>query len=325
MKLSDGTEAGYELSAPRGQRPRLRHLVERGDLLRRRCRRRHDLHLSWRRRRRSARSSKTRRPPPRWSATRRSPAQRATTWARPAPKGPRRSPPGTTEPDTRWRPSGMEFGDVSDPVVRAVRPRGDAQRGRRRRPGRRSLHADRPGEPVRAEREHLRRSGLGDDLPGSRERDDLLRGRRKGPASPVPAPSPSVERRAAPKLQELRRGGPSRTEARHILLRTPLRDGPPTRFHTRSRCAAPSSTTRPPARRRSRARRGWGRTLVAAVADVSDDDGLTRVAYSYRWLRVDGATETNIGTGSSSYELVAEDLGKRIKVRVAFVRRPRQL
>ena len=61
------------------------------------------------------------------------------------------------------------------------------------------------------------------------------------------------------------------------------------------------------------------RTLAAAVSDVSDDDGLTRAAYSYQWMRVDGATETNIGTGSSSYELVAEDLGKRIKVRVAFV------
>ena len=60
-------------------------------------------------------------------------------------------------------------------------------------------------------------------------------------------------------------------------------------------------------------------TLVAAVSDVSDDDGLTGATYSYRWLRIDGATETNIGTGSSSYELVAEDLGKRIKLRVAFV------
>ena len=61
------------------------------------------------------------------------------------------------------------------------------------------------------------------------------------------------------------------------------------------------------------------RTLVAAVSDVSDDDGLTRAAYSYQWMRVDGATETNIGTGSPTYTLVAEDLGKRIKVRVAFV------
>ena len=61
------------------------------------------------------------------------------------------------------------------------------------------------------------------------------------------------------------------------------------------------------------------RTLAAAVSDVSDDDGLTRAAYSYQWMRVDGATETNIGTGSPTYTLVAEDLGKRIKVRVAFV------
>ena len=61
------------------------------------------------------------------------------------------------------------------------------------------------------------------------------------------------------------------------------------------------------------------RTLAAAVSDVSDDDGLTRAAYSYRWMRVDGATETNIGTDSPTYTLVAENLGKRIKVRVAFV------
>ena len=61
------------------------------------------------------------------------------------------------------------------------------------------------------------------------------------------------------------------------------------------------------------------RTLAAAVSDVSDDDGLTRAAYSYRWMQIDGATETNIGTGSPTYTLVAEDLGKRIKVRVAFV------
>ena len=60
-------------------------------------------------------------------------------------------------------------------------------------------------------------------------------------------------------------------------------------------------------------------TLAAAVSDVSDDDGLTRAAYSYQWMRVDGATETNIGTGSPTYTLAAEDLGKRIRVRVAFV------
>ncbi len=61
------------------------------------------------------------------------------------------------------------------------------------------------------------------------------------------------------------------------------------------------------------------RTLAAAVFDVSDDDGLTGATYSYRWMRIDGAAETTIGSGSPTYTLVAEDLGKRIKVRVAFV------
>ena len=171
---------GVRLSAPRGQRPRLRHLVERGDLLRRRRRRRHDLHLSWRQRRRSAlrrRRGDRRRAGRQHDAARRS-------GPRPG-LGRRQKGPGVhhREQQSRIR-AGVRRDRVRrrfGPVVRAVRPRGDAQRGRRRRPGRRSLHADRPGEPVRAEREHLRRSGLGDDLPGSRERDDLLRGRRKGP------------------------------------------------------------------------------------------------------------------------------------------------
>ena len=55
------------------------------------------------------------------------------------------------------------------------------------------------------------------------------------------------------------------------------------------------------------------RTLAAAVSDVSDDDGLTGATYSYRWLRIDGATETNIGSGSPTYTLVAEDLASGSK------------
>ena len=82
---------------------------------------------------------------------------------------------------------------------------------------------------------------------------------------------------------------------------------------------APSSTTRPAGQATVTGTPQVKRTLAAAVSDVSDDDGLTRAAYSYQWMRVDGATETNIGTGSPTYTLVAEDLGKRIKVRVAFV------
>ncbi len=61
-----------------------------------------------------------------------------------------------------------------------------------------------------------------------------------------------------------------------------------------------------------------GEELTADASSVADADGLTNVAFSYRWARLDGATETNIGTGSSTYTLVAEDSGKTIKVRVAF-------
>ena len=38
----------------------------------------------------------------------------------------------------------------------------------------------------------------------------------------------------------------------------------------------------------------------------------------YQWVRVDGTTETDVGTNSSQYMPVAADVGKRIKVRVSF-------
>ncbi len=40
--------------------------------------------------------------------------------------------------------------------------------------------------------------------------------------------------------------------------------------------------------------------------------------YSYQWIRVDGMTETNVGTDSSIYHLVDADYGKLIKVDVSF-------
>ena len=40
--------------------------------------------------------------------------------------------------------------------------------------------------------------------------------------------------------------------------------------------------------------------------------------FSYQWIRVDGGTDTNIGTDSPRYQLVDADFGKRIKVRVSF-------
>ena len=61
-----------------------------------------------------------------------------------------------------------------------------------------------------------------------------------------------------------------------------------------------------------------GGTLTADTTGVADGDGLENVDFIYQWMRIDGAVETNIGTGSSSYTLVAEDSGKTIKVRVTF-------
>ena len=40
--------------------------------------------------------------------------------------------------------------------------------------------------------------------------------------------------------------------------------------------------------------------------------------WSYRWIRVDGDTETNVGTDSSTYQPVDADIGKKVKVEVSF-------
>ena len=61
-----------------------------------------------------------------------------------------------------------------------------------------------------------------------------------------------------------------------------------------------------------------GEELTADTMRIADEDGLEGAVFRYQWIRLDGAIETNIGTDSSSYTLVAEDAGKRIKVRVAF-------
>ena len=58
-----------------------------------------------------------------------------------------------------------------------------------------------------------------------------------------------------------------------------------------------------------------GQTLTALTEDITDDNGLDSVSYSYQWIRsgtdIDGATE-------SSYELVDDDEGETIAVRVTF-------
>ena len=48
------------------------------------------------------------------------------------------------------------------------------------------------------------------------------------------------------------------------------------------------------------------------------DDGRFVFNFSYQWIRVDGGTDTNIGTDSPRYQLADADFGKQIKVRVSF-------
>ena len=63
-----------------------------------------------------------------------------------------------------------------------------------------------------------------------------------------------------------------------------------------------------------------GDTLTAVTTGISDADGLAGVGYSYQWIRVDAmAVETEIsGATSRTHTLVAADVGKHFKVKVAF-------
>ena len=59
-----------------------------------------------------------------------------------------------------------------------------------------------------------------------------------------------------------------------------------------------------------------GETLTADTSDISDADGLSNVSYSYQWL---SSRDTDIqGATNSTYTLVADDVGKAVKVRVSF-------
>ena len=68
-----------------------------------------------------------------------------------------------------------------------------------------------------------------------------------------------------------------------------------------------------------------GQTLTAGTGDMADADGLPDDFpddYRFQWIRVDGATDTEIiGATSATYTLVAADQGKQIKVRVSFTDR----
>ena len=60
-----------------------------------------------------------------------------------------------------------------------------------------------------------------------------------------------------------------------------------------------------------------GETLTADTTGITDADGLDNVSYSYQWVANDGTTDTDIeGETDATYTLVADDVGKTIKVKV---------
>ena len=62
-----------------------------------------------------------------------------------------------------------------------------------------------------------------------------------------------------------------------------------------------------------------GETLTASTSGIADADGLTNVSYRYQWIRVDGSSEIGLsGSTSSTYTLVLNDRGDKVKVRVFF-------
>ena len=65
-----------------------------------------------------------------------------------------------------------------------------------------------------------------------------------------------------------------------------------------------------------------GQELTADASPITDTDGLTGVAFTYQWLRVDADGTSNeediSGEIAETYTLTNDDMGKRIKVKVSF-------
>ena len=58
-----------------------------------------------------------------------------------------------------------------------------------------------------------------------------------------------------------------------------------------------------------------GQTLTATTSDIGDDDGIVDAVFAYQWL----ADDVEIaGATDSTYTVVAEDVGKTLKIRVTF-------
>ena len=63
-----------------------------------------------------------------------------------------------------------------------------------------------------------------------------------------------------------------------------------------------------------------GETLTADLTNITDPNRVEDLpTYSYQWIRMDGMDETEIDDATSAtYELVADDAGKTIKVKVSY-------
>ena len=62
-----------------------------------------------------------------------------------------------------------------------------------------------------------------------------------------------------------------------------------------------------------------GETLTASAAGIADDDGLADAVFAWQWIANDGTADTDIsGATGTSYALTAAEVGKTVKVRVAF-------
>ena len=62
-----------------------------------------------------------------------------------------------------------------------------------------------------------------------------------------------------------------------------------------------------------------GETLTVSTSGMQDANGLSGATFSYQWVSNDGTADMNIEeVTSTTYTLVADDIGKTIKVRVSF-------
>ena len=65
-----------------------------------------------------------------------------------------------------------------------------------------------------------------------------------------------------------------------------------------------------------------GESLWADASGIEDGNGLDRVQFQYQWMSNDGSADTDIaGATDSGYTLAADDVGRTIKVKVAFTDR----